>query len=102
LGKLVGQDGIAKQQITIKDRIHETEFLKHSDLICAMVTPPVATDSILQRDIPQNTGAPRGQPASLGDVVTYMSMVVEQIPKYHVGKDNCYFFSRMLFHIMVL
>jgi hypothetical protein len=46
LGKLVGQEGIAKQQITIKDRVHETEFKKHNNLICALATLPVAIDSI--------------------------------------------------------
>jgi len=104
LGKLVGQEGIAKQQITIKNRVHETDFLKHSNLICALATTSVAIKSISQQEIPQSgdAGALRGQPPTLGDVVTYMSMIVAQIPKYHVGKDNCYFFSRMLFHVMVL
>jgi hypothetical protein len=104
LGKLVGQEGIAKQQITVKDRVHETDFLKHSNLICALATTSVAIKSLFQQEIPQagDAGAPRGQPPTLGDIVTYMSMVVKQIPTYHVGKDNCYFFSRMLFHVMVL
>jgi hypothetical protein len=104
LGKLVGQEGITKQQITIKNRVHETDFLKHSNLICAMATTSVAIKSISQQEIPQSgdAGALRGQPPTLGDVVTYMSMIVAQIPKYHVGKDNCYFFSRMLFHVVVL
>ena len=104
MGKLVGQEGIAKQQITINNRVHETDFLKHSDLICALATTSVAIKSISQQEIPQagDAGALRGQPPTLGDVVTYMSMIVAQIPKYHVGKDNCYFFSRMLFHVVVL
>jgi hypothetical protein len=100
LGKLVGQEGIAKQQITVRDRVHATDFLKHSNLICALATTPVAIKSVFQQEIPQASNA--GQLPTLGDVVTYMSMVVEQIPTYHVGKDNCYFFSRMLFHVMVL
>jgi hypothetical protein len=104
LGKLVGQEGIAKQQITIKNRVHETDFLKHNNLICALATTSVAIKSTSQHEIPLagDAGALIGQPLTLGDVVTYMNMIVAQIPKYHVGKDNCYFFSRMLFHVVVL
>ncbi|KIM78584.1 hypothetical protein PILCRDRAFT_90539 [Piloderma croceum F 1598] len=104
LGRLVGQEGIVKQQITIKNRVHERDFLKHSNLICALATTSITIKSISQQEIPQagDAGTLRGQPPTLGDVVTYMSMIVAQIPTYHVGNDNCYFFSRMLFHVMVL
>jgi hypothetical protein len=104
LGKLVGQEGTAKQQITIQNLVPLESFLIHSDLICALVTSPFVADSILSQEIPHGCDPVplTAQPATFGDVVTYMGMIVDKIPNYHVGKDNCYFFSRMLFHVMVL
>ena len=62
LGKLVGQEGIAKQQISINNHIHETDFLKHSDLICALATTSVAIKSISQQEIPQDYNMPLDAP----------------------------------------
>jgi len=78
--------------------------MHHSDLICALTTSPFIHDSILSQALPHNGDAVplRSQSATFGDVVTYMRMIVDKIPGYHVGKDNCYFFSRMLFHVMIL
>ena len=46
LGKLVRQEGIVKQPITINSWVHKTDFLKHSNLICVLVTTSVAIKSI--------------------------------------------------------
>ena len=104
LGKFAGHERTAKQRVTIESFVPLEEFMLHSDFICALTTFPFVHDSILSQVIPHDSDAVplTSQYATFGDVVTYMCMIVDKIPSYHVGKENCYFFSRMLFHVVIL
>lgn len=99
LGKLVGLR--AKQQIMIQDAIPLIDFIASNDLICALMTSFVSTNAITVDIIPRYHGFYPPTP-TLGDVLTYMSMILEEIPYYHLGTYNCHFFSRVLFHVVGL
>lgn len=103
LGKILGPGGIAKQQILVEEDTGFEGFLVENKLICALtmasISNPTHTASVYK--IP-NHDKVQGPPPTLGDLATYARMIALNIPQYDVRNDNCYFFSRMLLHVIVL
>ena len=44
----------------------------------------------------------RGPPATLWHIGRYVGAIVEVAPQYRLASTNCYFFARMLFHVVGL
>lgn len=112
LGRMTGSVAKAKQAITIRPAAPLSEELKDNDLILALVEDGNPVISYVDRLIP-SPNTPRWQyvyerpfgfadsPATLGELACYSTVVVEHAPEYHLSSTNCYFYARLMMHIIV-
>lgn len=111
-GLMAGPGDVAKQTITIQPSVPLHGSLEGNDLILALVGKE---NSLISPEAKQHRKVYpfqrnfvtfdderwRGAPATLGQLARYSKIVVTSAPDYHLRSTNCYFYARMMMHIIV-
>lgn len=107
MGRMVGPGAKAKQTITIKQAVPLAENLRNdaNELLLGLVDEH---NSLRDGSLPSQPLFSsyyderwRGSEASLGLLARYSSVVVDNAPAYHLSSTNCYFYARLIMHIMI-
>jgi hypothetical protein len=111
-GRMAGPGDVAKQTITIQPSVPLHGSLEKNDLILALVgkgNPLISPEARQHRKVYPfrrnfvtfDDERWRGAPATLGQLARYSKIVVTNAPDYHLSSTNCYFYARVMMHIIV-
>lgn len=114
MGRMAGPKSQAKQSITVKPAAPLREKLrkKANELILALVdrNNPIMLDgdrahgsAVLWHptSLYYNDKHRRSLQMTLGLLAQYSSTIVSNAPGYHLSSTNCYFYARLIMHIVI-